>query len=285
MSYLSDSGPMYGSGAKFHKRSHDKKKKSQKQNSGVKYYHEEPSTLTLKDIADKTIININRLGVQTFALSPFSQYYEDWLVSLRQVISEFESNPIVKVDDVFVKERTKFLADIQIVLSEKSLAESNLSVGAKELQDINQQLTDSDRGYAEKNRELNNKRNAETQRLTNKKRALEDSITSQEAIRISVFKFKAKREAAEKLEQTQNELQAVKNDLEVTLHNLILEQEKLRESYQKQKQELTERYHLLTAELEKLETDTSIEARKEVCIQLSTAVNELVQRLPPTTPS
>ena len=35
-------------------------------------------------------------------------------------------------------------------------------------------------------------------------------------------------------------------------------------------------------ELEKLEIDTSVEVRKEVCTRLSNAVNGLVQRLPST---
>ena len=282
MSYRSQSGPRHGAGVKSQKSSREKKAKSQKQRSGPKYLQEEAQQPTLKEIAEKTVASVHRLGTQTFALSPFSQYYDDWLVNLRQVISEFESNPNVKADEAFLKERTQIFLDIEAVLAERRLAESTLSGGAKELQDINHKLTDSDRDYAEKNRELNNKRNSDIQRLTNKINALEDSIASQEAVKISVFKFKAKREAAEKFEKTQNDLKAAKNELEVAVQNFNAEQEKLHDNYQKQRQDLTEQIERLHSELEKLETDTSIDARQTYCNALVCAVNSLVQRLPQT---
>lgn len=280
MGYHSQSGPRHGSSAKFQKSSHEKKTKSQKQRSGAKYFQEETSELTLRQIADKTIVSLNRLGTQTFALSPFSQYYDDWLVILGQVISEFELNPNVKADDTFVKEHTQILLDIEAALAEKRLAESNLSGGAKELQDINNQLTNSDRDYAQKNRELNNKRNSDIQRLTNKINALKDSVASQEVVKISVFKFKAKREAAEKLEQTQKELKAAKNELETAVQSFNSEQEKLHDNYQKQRQDLMAQIERLHSELEKLETDTSIDDRQKCCNALVCAVNSLVERLP-----
>jgi hypothetical protein len=78
------------------------KEKIKKRTTKVKVkYHEETAEISAKEIADKTISNLSKLGNQIFALSPFSQYYDDWLVNLRQVISEFELNPSVKPDEQF----------------------------------------------------------------------------------------------------------------------------------------------------------------------------------------
>ena len=279
MSYRA-SGPRRNSGAKFQKSSHEKKSKTKKNRSGAKYLQEEQTEQSLKGITEKTLASINRLGNQTFALSPFSQYYDDWLINLRRIVSEFESNPNVKVDELFVKERTQIFLDIEAALAERRLAESNLSGGAKELQDINHKLTDSDRDYARQNRALSDKRNADVQRLSNKIHAVEDNVANQEAVKIGYFKFKARREATEKLEQTKKELASAKNELEVVLQNFKAEQEKLHDNYQSRRQELTVQIERLHSELEKLETDTSADVRETYCNALACAVNALFQRTP-----
>ena len=276
MTYRSQSGSKHGSGAKFQKSAHEKKAKAQKQRSGAKYLQDETPKPTLKEVAEKTLSSITRLGNQIFALSPFSQYYDDWLVNLRQVVSEFESNQNVNADGNFVKERTQIFLDIEAALAEKRLQESNVTGEAKALYDINHQLTDADRDYAEKTRELSNKRNADVQHLSNRVRELEDDIASQQEVKISIFKINARKAAAQKLEQTKHELNSTKNELEVTLQNFTVEQEKLHDNYEKIKQELTDRIESLHKELEKLETDTSIDARQAACNALACAVNALI---------
>ena len=113
-----------------------------------------------------------------------------------------------------------------------------------------------------------------------KSTSLKDSVASQQEVKISFFKFKARREAADKLEQTQKQLNSAKNELEVVLQNFTAEQEKLHDSYQKRRQELTAQVESLHTELEKYETDTSVDARQAACNALTCAVNGLVQRLP-----
>ncbi|MGD0407307.1 MAG: hypothetical protein ABSB10_11735, partial [Candidatus Bathyarchaeia archaeon] len=213
-------------------------------------------------------------------LSPFSQYFDDWLVNLRQIISEFESNSAINVDEQFVKERSQIFLDVEGALAEKKLQESNLTGEAKELADANHLLVETDKEYAEKTRELSFKRNAEVQRLTHKILELEDDVASQEEIKISIFKPIARKKAAEKLAQTQQNLNSTKNELEVALQNFTADQEKLHDSYEKKKQEITEKVDSLHKELEKLETDTSIDARQAACNALANAVNALLQRTP-----
>ncbi len=150
----------------------------------------------------------------------------------------------------------------------------------KNLADNNHLLVETDKEYAEKTRELSFKRNAEVQRLTHKIHELEDDVASQQEIKISFFKPIARKKAAEKLAQTQQNLKSTKNELEVALQSFTAEQEKLHDSYEKKKQEITEKVESLHKELEKLETDTSIDARQAACNALANAVNALLQRTP-----
>ncbi len=279
MSFRPQTGSRRSAARQYSKSAHEKKAK-EKRRSGGKYLLEETPEFSAKEVVEKTLGGLSKLGNQVFALSPFSQYFDDWLVNLRQIISEFESNSAINVDEQFVKERSQIFLDVEGALAEKKLQESNLTGEAKELADTNHLLVETDKEYAEKTRELSFKRNAEVQRLTHKILELEDDVASQEEIKISIFKPIARKKAAEKLAQTQQNLKSTKNELEVALQNFTADQEKLHDSYEKKKQEITEKVDSLHKELEKLETDTSIDARQAACNTLANAVNALLQRTP-----
>ena len=279
MSYRPQTGSRRSAARQYSKSAHEKKAK-EKRRSGGKYLLEETPEFSTKEVVEKTLGGLSKLGNQVFALSPFSQYFDDWLVNLRQIISEFESNSAINVDEQFVKERSQIFLDVEGALAEKKLQESNLTGEAKELADANHLLVETDKEYAEKTRELSFKRNAEVQRLTHKILELEDDVASQEEIKISIFKPIARKKAAEKLAQTQQNLNSTKNELEVALQSFTAEQEKLHDSYEKKKQEITEKVENLHKELERLETDTSIDARQAAFNALTNAVNALLQRTP-----
>jgi hypothetical protein len=281
MSFRPQTGSRRNTARQYSRSAHEKKTKEKKQRSGAKYLQEETPEVTAQEVADKTLGVLGKLGNQIFALSPFSQYFDDWLVNLRQVISEFESSPTIKVDEQFVKERSQIFLDVEGALAEKKLQESNLTDEAKALADNNHLIVETDKAYAEKTRELSNKRNADVQRLTHKIRELEDEAVNQQEIKISIFKPMARRSAAQKLAQTNQDLKDAKNELEVTLQNFTAEQEKLHDNYEKRKQELNETSDRLHRELEKLETDTSTSARQAACNALANAINALLKRTPP----
>ena len=256
-----------------------KKAKEKKQRSAGKYI-EEPTEVSTQQIVEKTLASLTNLGNQVFALSPFSHYFDDWLVHLRQVISEFESTPDIRVDEQFVKDRTQILLDVEGALAEKRIQESSLDGEAKELVDNNHLLVETDKEYAEKTRQLSNKRNADVQRLSKEIRELEDDVASQELIKISFYKFNAKKKARENLAQTRQALKSKKNELEVTLSSFTADQEKLHDSYEKKKQEITNKIDSLHKILEKTETDTSVEPRQAACTALANAIKTLLQRTP-----
>lgn len=280
MSFRPQTGGRKGAARQFSKSAHEKKAKEKKQRAAGKYVEEQPE-VSQKEAVGKTLGGLSRVGNQIFALSPFSQYFDDWLVTFRQVISEFESSPAIKVDEQFEKERTQIFLDVEATLAEKKIQESTLTGEAKELADNNHLLVETDKDYAEKTRELSNKRNSDVQRLTRQISELEEDVASQEEIKISFFKPLARKKAAQKLEQTRQELKSAKNELEVTLQTFTAEQEKMHDNYEKKKQEITEKIEGLQKELEKLEVDTSIEARQKACNALANAVIALANRTPP----
>jgi len=279
MSFRSQTGSRRSAARQFSRSAHDKKAKERKQHSGGKYV-EEQAEIPAKEVVEKTIGTLNRLGNQIFALSPFSQYFDDWTVSLKQVVSEFENNPVIQIDEQFGKERSQIFLDVEGSLAEKRLQENNLSDEAKELADTNHLIVETDKEYAEKTRERSFKRNADLQRLSTKIRELEESLAAQIEIKISFYKLKARRKAAEQLAQTQQDLKSTKDELQVTLENFTAEQEKMHDNYEKRKQQLSEKSDSLHKELERLETDTSTEPRQKGTNALENAIKALVQRTP-----
>jgi len=281
MSFRPQTGSRRGAARQFTKSSHEKKAKERKQRAGAKYLIEETPQTTPQEVADKTTNSLTKLGSQIFALSPFSQYFDDWIVNMRQVISEFESNSAIKADEQFVKERMQVFLDVEGSLAEKRLQESNITAEAKALADNNHLIVEADKEYAEKTRDLSNKRNTDVQHLTHKINGLENEVARQQEIKVSFYKIKEKKRVAETLAQTQLNLKNTKNELEVTLQNFAAEQEKLHDSYEKRKQELNEASDRLHKELEKLETDTSTAPRQTACNALVKTINELIKRSPP----
>ena len=255
-----------------------------KQWSSDKSLHEE-TKVPVKELVEKTLAESNKLGNQIFPLSPFSQYFDNWLVNLRQMVSEFELNSTIKVDEQFVKDRSQILLDVESALAQKMLEESNLSEDTKALAENNHLLVETDKEYAEKTKELSSKRDSEVKRLTKRIHELENKIANQIVTKIKIFNYKsreeysiARKKAAEKLDQTIEDLKATKNELEVTLQSFSVDQENLDDEYEKKKQELTERAESLHKELEKLGTDTSIDARQAASNALTNAINFLIQR-------
>ena len=277
MSFKAQNSSRQGAARQFSKSAHNKKIKEKRKRNTVVYIDEMPQT-TAKETAEKTISSLSKLGSQVFALSPFSQYFDDWLINLRQVLLEFETNSSINLDEQYKKQQSQFLQEIDGKMAEKRLQETNLTDEAKELFNINHLITNADKEYAEKNRVQNNKRNIEVQKLNEKIRILEDQLANQQKIKISFYKLKERRASTQASIQTTQDLITRKTELEVFLSNFSAEQEKLHDSYQKLKQELSEKSDLLHKELEKLEVDPSLEERKNVCAALIENINNLLKR-------
>ena len=236
----------------------------------------ERNWVRLRELAEKTLDDSRQLGNEAFSTSPFSENYGNWLTNLQQIISSFESDPIIKVDEQFVRDCSQVLLEVGDILSKKKVEESNANTLAKVLAENNHLLVETDKEYAEKARELNAKKDAELKQLSSRVRDLEHQVLSQveEDSKRKILKKKTE----DKVPQMRLDLKSAKNELESAQQNFVAEQKKLDDEYEDKKQSIIGQMERLRGELVKLETDTSIEARQAACKALAEAVNAQVQR-------
>jgi len=261
---------------------HEKaKRKRQKHRSGDKYLLEESKTPTSEEVIEKTLSRLSNLGGQTFAFSPFSPYYDDWLLSLKSVLSEFESNPAVNVDEVFVKECSQVIADIELKLAERRREEAVLEKATRRLAKQNNLLVQTDTGYVHATQKLASKRKREIKRLTRRIHDLEEELEETIRMKASIFSPFARRAKSHKKAEVTRKLDAAKNELESVVKAFEVEQEKLHDEYEKKKQTVIEQVRSLEKTVGDLETDGSVEDRRVACEELVNVVKALLRRMTP----
>jgi len=280
MGYRSRGSPRRGAAQRFQKSQHEKAKvKTRKRQSRGKSYREEPQIATAEDIQEKTLSRLKRLGEQKFGVSPFRDYFDDWLINLKEVLSEFESNHGIKVDEGFVNERGRLIGKIEQKLAELKRNETALDVAAKELAEHNHLLVQLDAEYAAQTREIGPRKNAEIQSLTLNVQNLETELERVRAMKTSFIGFTKKAKAQKEAKALEN-LDSAKADLDLDLQNFKVEQEKLHDDYEKKKQFVIEELQRLEKEVEKLDNDASIAVRSTVTEALADAVKALLERQP-----
>jgi cytochrome c556 len=280
MGYRSQGSPRRSAGQRFQKSQHEKAKtKAHKHQVRGRALGEEPQIATSEEIAEKTLNRLKRLGEQKFAVSPFSEYFDDCLINLKEVLSEFESSPAVSVDEAFVNERGRLLAKVERELAEIKQDEAALDVAANELADNNHLLVQIDAEYAAKTREIGPRRNAEIQGLTLNVQSFEGELERVKAMKTSFFSF-TKRAKAQKESEALRKVESAKTELESVLQSFKVEQEKLHDDYEKKKQAVIEQVQRLEKEVEKLENDSSLTVRSSTSEALADAVNALLERQP-----
>jgi archaellum component FlaC len=257
---------------------HEKaKRKGQKHRSSGKYLLEESEAPTSEEVVEKTLGRLNSLGGQIFAFFPFSKYFDEWLLSLKSVLSEFESNPAVNVDEEFVKKRSKIIANVELKLSERRREEAVLEKATRRLAKQNNLLVQSDTEYDFATQKLASKRNRKIKRLTRKVHDFEEELDETSQMKTGINPF-ARRAKSNKMAELTRKLDAAKSEVESVVKAFEVEQEKLHDEYEKKKQTIIEQVQNLEKKVEGLDTDGSVEDRRDACEELVNAVNALLQR-------
>ena len=279
MSYRPQTTSRRGTGRGREKARHDKaKRKEHKHRSGGKYNLEEESTPTMETVVEKTVSRLQSLGTQTFALSPFSQYYDDWLVTLKSVLSELEANPETKIDSGFSDERVKIVTCIEQQLAKRRREESAHEEVIKKLSEKNHSLVQIDTEYAAAMRKLSSEKNSQIQDLTRKLHDLEEELQKINQTKTSIFNPFLRKAKTQKTIEITKKIEVAKSNLESEVHNFEIEQEKLHDEYEKKKESGINEVQELEKEVESLEIDNSSEDRKVTCEALVSAVKALMQR-------
>jgi len=258
--------------------------RTEKQRPSGEYPFVEEHAQTFEEAVDRTLNSLRRLGSQRFALAPFHEHFDRWLLNLRIALSDFNSNPSVKVDDQFAKECLKVLSDVDLALKEKRLNEASLQ---ESIQKINQKILDSrnllaqtEREYASKAREIADRKERAVKPVASKLGELSRVVRIRTSFLRSVLKAGARKEAeaAQRLDSTKRELATIE-------HSFAAEQKRLQDEYEKRRQQLLEQIDNYQREIGTLEANSqvsdAVEERRATCEALINAVNTLVQRTEP----
>jgi hypothetical protein len=233
---------------------------------------------TSEEVVEKTLARLHSLGNQIFGLFPFNEYFDDWLVNLRDVLSDFESSPAINADDQFIEECSRIVSNVKHELEERRHKEAAHSGTMKSLSDNSSLLERIDEEYATRKRENEGRKNSEIKRLSRDVESLEEELDRIAQMKKGIFRSISKKAKAEKEAEVTQRLNSAQSDIQSAMQNFTAEQEKLQSEYEKKKQPVIEQIQNLQKEIENLEIDGSLETRRATCEALVNAVNALLQR-------
>jgi chromosome segregation ATPase len=255
-----------------------KKAREKKHRSRGKYLLEESIVPTPEEAVEKTLGRLRNLGNQTFAFFPFSEYLDDWLVNLKGVLTDFESNPSISVDEQFMNERSQILSSIELELEERRRKETFLEESLKSLSNSKTVLERIEEEYATRTREIEGRKNSEIKRLNGQIASFKEELAETAELKAGIFRAVSRKAKAQKLKETTQKLDAAQRELASVTQNSTAEQEKLRDEYERKKPPVIEQIRAHEKEVEHAETDGSLEDRRLACNALINAVKALLQR-------
>jgi polyhydroxyalkanoate synthesis regulator phasin len=232
----------------------------------------------LHDIVKKTLSRLHGLGNQIFGVFPFGEYFDDWLVNLRGVLSDFELNSAITLDNQFDEECSKILANLELVLEEKRRKEASYDLAMKSLSADRRLLERIDEDYTVKTRELERRKNSEIKRLSKTVQDLKEELDRITQMKTGIFRSMSKRAKAEKKAEAVRILNFAQDKLKLVEPKFSAEEERLIKEHTKTQQPIVERIQNLRQEVDSMETDSSLDARRAACEALVDAVNALLKR-------
>jgi len=260
---------------------HKAKSKGQKRRSGGAYVSEEDHFPTSEEVVDRTLKRLRNLGNQVFALSPFSEHFGRWLVDLRVVLSEFESSPIVSVDDQFLKERLQILSNVELELEKRRSEEASCDEAIKSLSANRIVLERIEEECTSKTRNVERKKEVEVKRLSSNVDGLREELNHLARMKTGIFRGFTKKAKAKRETEAFQRLSLAQKELASAEQSFAAEQERLRDEYEKRKQPVVEQIRVEEKEAENQDVDGSLETRQAACEALVNAVNALAERSQP----
>ena len=254
------------------------KARRQKHRSSDKRLLEENHVPTSEEVMGKTLIRLHGLGNQVFGLFPFNEYFDDWLVNLKDVLSDFESSSAISADAQFIEECSRILSNVERELEERRRKETAHGGAMKSLSDNRSLLEQIDEEYATRKREIEGRKNSEIKRLSRNVQDLKEELDHIAQMKTGIFRSISKEAKAQKEAEATQRLNLAQSDIQLAVQHFTAEQEKLRNEFEKRKQPTIGQIRNLQKEIENLEIDGSLEVRRAACEALVNAVNVLLHR-------
>jgi chromosome segregation ATPase len=236
-----------------------------------------------EEVAEKTLVRLHSLGNQIFGLFPFSEYFDDWLVNLRDVLVDFEANPSIIADDQFMTERSQIVSNVERELEERRRKEAAHGGIMKDLLDNRSLIEQIDEQFATNKRDIEDRKNSEIKRISRDIQNLKEELDRLARIKTGIFRSMSKKTKIQKEAETTQKLNTARSELQITVKNFVAEQEKLENEHKKRRQPIIEKMQNLEKEIDNLEIDSSLETRRTACEALVNTINAFLQRksLPP----
>lgn len=269
-----------GSSGRGHKVPRRKKArfKGQKRRVAERYALEEDHVRTSEEVLAEILNRLHNLGNQRFALSPFSEHFGRWLGTLKNLMLEFESMPTTVVDDQFLKERSQILSSVELELAERRREEASLNMITKNLSSKRILLDQIEQKHDAKTKEVERREANEIRRLSTTVESIREELDGIAKMKTGILRrFSEKAKAAREAEATQR-LNLAQKELESAVQHFSAEKQRLQTRYEQEKKPLSEQIRDLQKEVENLEVDGSIEARRTACETMVNAVNTLMER-------
>jgi hypothetical protein len=254
------------------------KAKRHKSRSIGRFISEENNAPTSEEIANRTLNTLRNLGTQRFALSPFSEHLDRWLVSLRDILAEFESSLGITADDQFVKERSQVLSNVEVDFRKRRMEEASVGEAINNLSTNRMLLERVEEDYAVTRKRIEERKNAEVKSLSVEVDGLTEELNRTARMKTGIFGAISKKAKEEKEAETRERLNATQSELASVVQHFAVEQERLHGDYEKTKQSVIEKIQGYEKEIERQETDDSLEAREAACEALIKAVKSFLER-------
>jgi uncharacterized phage infection (PIP) family protein YhgE len=257
-----------------------------KRGIGSGYRLEEEHTVSAAEIIDRTLNSLSRLANQRFAVAPFHEHFDRWLLSVRNVLSEFEGSPAVNVDDHFKDECLRVVADIEVALKDRRVKEVSNDEAVRRLDrnllDAKSLLAQTEREYATKKSEIVAKRESAIKPVATNLGRFREELNRIARMRAGFLRGISKKAKAQKTIEASQKLDHTRNELATIEQSFATEQKKLRDEHEKRKHQILKQIANYQKEIESLEAGTQIDdaldARHAACEALINAVNGFLQR-------
>jgi hypothetical protein len=248
--------------------------------------HREGNPKSKNEVVALTLSGLETLGAQTFAMAPFRQHFDRWLKSLQTVLDDFETSPVIEIDEKFRGERTELVSAVEVALKAEKAKEASREAKILSLHGSKDLLLQTDQEHAEKLREQAARRDARLKILTDSVETLRSELDKISKSKAGFFEGITKNKSKKK-EEVKGQLAVAEKELENARSSFATELIGLQEEHIRSRQLILEK---VTAERRVIdvlgneaEVDGSVDVRRVACEELSEVVNALIKRLEATT--
>ena len=234
--------------------------------------------MSAKEIAAVTLKRLHTLGNQKFGSSPFSQHFERWLVDVKVVLSEFQANPNIGVDEQFLADCAQVLSSIERQLENRRRVEASLDQEEKNLLETRSRLEKIKKEYFVSATEMGKQRSREIRRLRSSVDRLKEQQDTIIKMKTGFFRGISKKERERREIEVTQKLTEAQEALEVAMLNFKEGKEKLRDDYDRKATPVCVEMRRFQKKLDDGERDDSLEDRWFACEALADAVNNFLMR-------